>query len=474
MASVTAGVYARQSHGKQVSLEDQIREAHATCVRESWTQVAYSDKVSASRFGTKERGDWSQLCVDITAGKLNILVLWASDRGDRTAATWLWFLEQCRKHKVRIYVIRDRHLYDLDVPRDWKSLADSGVDAQHESELKSVDVRRGTAGAAMAGKPHGHVAYGYSRIYDSADRKKFRDVPNEHAATARSIIEQVAAEVPLKRIVDRLNDAGVPAPEGGKWTSKTVKKLATRPKYIGLRQHNGQLYPGQWESLVTETLFRRAGAVLSAPGRQSSPPGATKHLLSYLVSCGKCEAGMNVQPPREGRVARYRCVGKGCTSVEQAHLDTYVTEVVLERLSREDARVVFAPDTAITSRLREVIANARDELEELSARVGRKELTLEFAAMTEPAIRERLNDALAGLKRHAENAALLDLLDSDDLWGTWRGMPVPARRSVVKALFATISLAESPVRLTRWTSDEDKAAVVAERTTVEWVTKSAR
>lgn len=466
-STLRAGCYARQSHGKQVSIEDQIREAHDTCEREGWVAVDYGDRVSASRFGTRERGSWSELCVDITAGKLDVVVLWSSDRGDRTAATWLWFLEQCRKHGVKLHILRDRRGYDLTLPRDWKTMADSGLDAHYESEVKAVDVRRGVAGAALAGRPHGHVAYGYRRVYDEHDRKVFRDVPGDTAPIVVWIIESVAAEVPLKVITDSLNDRGIPAPQGGQWGRKTVKLIARNPKYIGKRKHGDRLYPGQWEPLVSEDLFRRAGAVLSAPGRKASPPGAQRHLLSYIVT-GVCGGDMNVQPPRPGRVSRYRCLTDGCSSIDERALDTYITELTLRRLAMPDAVEAFVPDDEEAARARAQVAAIKAELTDLAEQVAAGKLSATLAAAAEPRMLERLATAEGALRTVSHHAALLKLLDSADLERSWAQMTVAARRSVVKTLYSTIQVGPAKARLTRWSTSQDRLSSAVARTTVEW------
>jgi len=466
--TVRAGVFDRESKGKDSSIADQARENLEAADELGATVVVHlHEKVSGSRFGTKARDGWPEVIKQVEGGLIDLLILWEISRGDRVMDSWVPFVSACRDHNVKIHVTSAETTYDPTKAAHRKALLDAGSDAEHETEKLSTRTRKGTTSAAMQGRPHGQCAYGFIRRYDPTDRRKFRDEPDpETAPIVRAIFEKVAREVPLKAVVDELNEAGIPAAYGGPWGRKSLKRLIRSEKYIGLRRHGNRLYPGQWPALVSERVFQRACAVLADPDRKASPPGAVKYLLSYVASCGSCKATMNVQPPRQGRAARYRCLGRACTSVEAAHLDAFVAAVILERLAMPDARQVFAPDDEHTSRLREAVATCRDELADLAARVGRQELTLQFATMAEPGIQARLDEALAGLKRHTANAALLDLLDSDDLWATWKRMPVAAQRSVVKGVGSVVTVAPTDRRLSRFASDEDRLSLVAERATV--------
>ena len=153
-----ASVYGRQSSNKAKSINEQLESGMQAIRAEGWQHAGtYKDGVSASRYGTKTRSDWQRLLADLKTGAFDVLVLWESSRGDRTLSSWAEFLEQCRKRHVRIHVIADDHTYDLERPRDWKTLATAGVDNAAESDLLSIRVKRGRArsgtGASTTRRP---------------------------------------------------------------------------------------------------------------------------------------------------------------------------------------------------------------------------------------------------------------------------------------------------------------------------------
>src|ERR1051325_9921347 len=119
-----ASVYSRQSSGKAKSISEQLAAGALAIRQNGWEHTGdYSDGSGASRFGTKKRSEWERILQDLTSDTFDIIILWESSRGDRTLSSWAEFLEQCRKHHILIHVIADDHTYNLDRPRDWKTLA---------------------------------------------------------------------------------------------------------------------------------------------------------------------------------------------------------------------------------------------------------------------------------------------------------------------------------------------------------------
>lgn len=462
-----AANYARQSHGKQVSIEDQTREGRAVCDANGWDATDYSDKVSASRFGTQERGGWSDLVTDVTAGKLDVVILWDATRGDRTPSTWAFFLERCRKHNVQIHAVRDRHTYSLDSPRDWKTLHDAGVDAGYESEVRSSDVRRGVAGAALKGKAHGRAAWGYRRVYDEHDRKVFTQVPDENAPVVKEIIERIARRDPIVHICDDLDARGIAAPGGGKWHRNSLRQVAQRPTYAGLRGHNGSTTQGDWEPIVDEATWREAQAVLDDPKRKTTQPGRFKWLLSYVARCAVCDAYMQGTNGHKGRKDTYHCA-KGCAAIGVWEADIYIKELVCARLAREDAREVFAADDEASALARLKVSAVNKELDDLTEQLAAGAISAMLAGQAEQGIRRRLAEAERELQRHTRHGALMALLDVEDVREAWDALAVAGKRSVLDVLFERIEVGPAEERLTRWSKPEDRVRLASERTSVTW------
>lgn len=505
-ASTRWGINARQSHGKETSVEDQVRIGTARCAREGGMVFReYRDKVSASRFATRVRTDWPQLVEDVTEGRLGVVWLWDTSRGDRTPESWFAFLSGCRQRGVLIYVERDERAYDARKPRDWKSLADAGVDAAYEPEVRSVDTRRGIAGAALNGKAHGRPAHGYTRIYDVNDRKKYTELPDEHAPVASEIIERIASGDPISHIVTDLNERGAWTPAAvkrarsgkntqgpvcergcrhescmairGKWVRHSVRLLAQCPTYAGFRGHHwdpkrgGPLHRGNWEPIVSETVWRSAVAVLADPSRKAAPPGATKWLLSYL---GRAHCGEHLNHRLRHPRSFYGCAEDGCTGIGVWELDEHITNVVLAWLARPNARRLYVVDDEQAARAQAEVTAINEELLDLGRRLGAGKISGELAAVAEPDIRARLRKAEERFQATTANGALLALLGNDEevteeiLRPRWDMLSVAARRSVIGAVTEEIRVHRADERLSRWSPDEDRLRLAAERTEIRW------
>ena len=106
------------------------------------------------------------LVADIEAGRLDIVVMWAANRGGRELEEWARFLNACGVARIRIFVTSEGRLYDLAIARDWKSLAEDGIDSAYDSEKISLNSRRGIADSVARGEPTGRIPYGYTRRYE--------------------------------------------------------------------------------------------------------------------------------------------------------------------------------------------------------------------------------------------------------------------------------------------------------------------
>ena len=94
-------------------------------------------------------------------------------------------LDRCREHNVRIYVETHERLYNLNNPRDWKTLAEDGMQLQNETDWMSDRVCRAVRANAKKGKVHGRTPYGYRREY-GIDEKGKRVLVRQYADPAEA------------------------------------------------------------------------------------------------------------------------------------------------------------------------------------------------------------------------------------------------------------------------------------------------
>lgn len=411
-------------------------------------QAEYREKQSASRFGKKPREKFAALIEDVRAGKYDLVILWEADRGARETEIWSRFLNVCRSTGTLIYIITHRHTYDVRIGRDWKGLMEDGVSAAYYSEQLSVNVRRGHAGSASQGKPHGNVPFGYTRVYDPArkDLAKvdgvWQQVPNEDAPTVVEVITRVAAQVPINQVARELD-----------MPRHRVRQIALNPAYACLRTtSDGGTVKGKWVPIVTEELWRRAKAVIDGQ-RSGSLPGATIYLLSNVMTCAT-HPGTTVKgrPASANRPSGYACPECG-VKVHQEQADQHVTALAIGRLAQPDAAAFLITDTSNEAEA------ARLDVRRLEDKLRRAQDALEAAATEDDEDMEReqirrLKPRLKAAKERAEKLSTPPALEGwtdalghlDEVIDRWEAASLPARKAVLRVVFERLELHRADFR----------------------------
>lgn len=462
-------IYSRVSKDSRAgrSVAEQETEARAACEREGWTieRVHRDNDVSASRFTTRKRPAWQQLVDELDEGSYDLLVLWEPSRGSRDLVAWAALLDACRRRGVLIHVVSHNHTYDLPVPRDWRSLAEDGVDSAYESEKTSQRIQRAMLAGAVAGRPHGRVPYGYQRTYDPHTKALVSQEPDpETAPIVREIITRLAGSEPVISVMRDLNARGVPSPTGGQWRRQMVRRVGLRRAYLGEREHQGEIYAADWPALIDAATAAAARRVLEDPARTVTRPGRSKYLLSYVAHCDVCGRGLSAAARNRG-VLTYFCPGAH-TSVRVAWLDEFIEGVILTRLSEDTELLALLAQTDDSDVLeaRDEVARLRERLAEFRDAAAAGDLTPASLAHVEA----RLTADIATAEKRATGAgssrALASLVSADDLQRHWAAMPLAARREVVRLLLS--------VRLARATKRGHAAATEYERVKIEWKTDS--
>lgn len=447
-----AGIYARQSHGNERSIGQQLDACTADAATIGAEVTAtYEDKLSASRHARKGRDDWPRLLADLTAGKLDMVIMWESSRGDRELESWAGFLNLLRRTGTLVRVTDHHHTYDPRKPRDWRTLAEDGVDNAYESEKTRQRVLRDTAAHAESGGPNGPTPYGYHREYRIGKGGKAELVAQtehpEQAEIVAEVFRRVGAGQPIRVIARDLDQRGIPSPgqwrEGDSgWTPEHIRDMVHRETYCGTRVHRlketGQLVgkvKAVWPELVTPAAFAKANRVLDHNRRERWRAKETEHVLSGVAICEAC--GDRYYGRGKGGKVRYSCKNPACgKSITGADLEDRVLAYVLGRLARKDVLAELEHAGADGDAEHQA---ATDDLDRLTAELdtwrdsaAKGETTPATMAKVERGYADRIVKAQQRLRRVALPPPLRDLLDAEgDLPERWAAAPVPARRQII-------------------------------------------
>lgn len=442
----TAVIYCRVSQDDERSgrsVGEQEAECRERATHKGWTveRVFDDNDISASRHSRKPRPNYEALVEFLSAGKADVLILWASSRGDRNLTRWSTLLDLCRTKGIKIHVLRDNRTYDLTYSRDWETLASDGVkNAAYVEEIRDA-VMRAMRDNASEGKPHGRTPYGYTREYATIRGRQV--VVRQFINTAQAEIIREAArrvangETPYSVVKD-FNARGIPSPANSRWDITKLKKIITNPAYIGKRIYipkedrlagvtSGTLVDAKWPAILEDEPWQVCVDKLGDPARRTNRDTAIKHLLSGIATCGTCDSPMKAHTNNGYPV--YMCKVNYCTSIPRAILEEYVESEVRQRLHT----VTLSTDDA-THRRQELLA----EVEELQQRLEDIEAELKSAKGRSVArltrIADELEDQIEDLQRQARSTKKLPIvaiLTSNP--EKWDSLSLPAKREFLRS-----------------------------------------
>jgi DNA invertase Pin-like site-specific DNA recombinase len=417
---------------KDASIDKQFIMARQVGKEEGWNLIGeLSDKVGASRMSAGDRDDWEEVNRLVRTKALDVLILWESSRGDRDAETWLGFLKLCRANKVKIYVISNDRLYDIDRPRDWKDLANEGIDANYETEVLSRRTREGIAYAAALGSPPNVAPFGYRKVRDENTGKAVGMVPDRRPrpSTIPGQPDYMPADVVLKcfqivadggsqwSVMDYLHCAGIPAPHSspdGRWIYKTIRQMLRRRIYMGHRTLGDKIVKENcFEPVVSPALWHQVNALFRSDQvpRKGGSRSVKYLLVGTVAKCG-CSYRLTTSAPFGRRTwTAYRCDAIGCkgVSARDGHVSsarvTVVDDFVLMTTAAYLARPDFVALVSGSLNSERVQVALHHEIDDLTTQIAEWEAEAR-AARVKPAV---YRDAVMSLEAQvAEKQAMLD------------------------------------------------------------------
>lgn len=456
---IGALTYGRQSMGNDRSIAEQIESGRKRAAAEGWDILAeHSDRISASRYATKTRDDWPRLLAALERPDVNVLWLWETSRGDRRLSSWAAMLERCRDHNVRIYVETHGRAYDMSNAREWRTLAEDGVDNAYESDKTSKRTKRSADSRAAAGRPHSGGGYGYRNLHDERTGKfTERVIDPAEAANVRELFTRIRAGHSLRSIEQDWAGRGIRTPSGKPFAARHLRHLAMTAAYAGLRVHltpaerKANPYSldgateGDWAPIVDRATFYAVREILTDPARKTSRPGRAVHLLSVspAARCGVCGGPLHASNRLTGRdVTRrwtYFCAKSGHVRVSEAELDALAEGVITGYLARPDNYATFtAPaDGPELAKVRGDLAALRAQRRELADAVASRGKSVAWAMEAD----EKLSASIVALEARERTLAAPDKLrgliePGADVAGRWQAAPMAARREVARIVLA--------------------------------------
>lgn len=440
-----AVVYCRISRdraGAGLGVERQEVDCRALADRLGWSVVAVHSDNDLSAYSGKPRPGYRALLADVRGGHADAVVAWHLDRLHRSPVELEDYIAACTDNgrDVPTHCVQAGPL-DLATATGRMQARISGAVARHEVDHMIERQRSAKAQAAAAGKYRGgRRPFGYE-----ADGITVR--PAE-ARTVAEVTRRVLVGESLRSITTDLNSRGSTTSAGGPWTYTTLRRTILRARNAGLIEHDGQ-EAGEacWPAIVEPDMWRAVRSLLRDPSRKIPYSREYRFLGSGVFVCGVCGQTMltaTTQGAGNRRHPSYRCRGGPHLTRMAEPVDELVTEVVIARLSRADARLLLhdtsRPDVPAMQERSEVL---RGRLDELSALFAVGEVDGRQLATGTVNIRAQLDQVEAALASAAAGTPLAGFADAEDVAHAWGTASVSRRKAVIRALM-TVTLLKAP------------------------------
>ena len=417
---VRCAVYTRKSTDEGLEKEfnslDAQRESCEAYIAsqrtEGWVLVPdYYDDGGISG-GTLERPALQRLLRDIEAGLVDVVAVNKIDRLSRSLMDFAKLVETFDAHNVTFVSVTQSFNTTTSMGRLTLNILLSF--AQYEREIIGERVRDKIAASKARGMwMGGPVPLGY----DVRDRKL---VVNEaEAATVRRVFESFASVGSATQLVPALRAEGLLTKMGRPFDKGAIYKMLNLRTYLGVVTHQGKVYPGEHQAIVSQELWDRAHDIMreSPRVRANEARRQTPALLRGLIYGPDGRALSPTHTRRRGKLYIYyvsqavlKGTDDGCTvrRISAGEIEAAVMDQVRELLRQPEvvigtwrAAQAEAPDLteAETREAREQLDPLWEEL--FPAEQARIVRSLVERVDVSPAgadIRLRL-DGLAGLVR---------------------------------------------------------------------------
>ncbi|WP_429067742.1 recombinase family protein [Bosea sp. OAE752] len=360
-----AAIYARFSTDLQSdrSVEDQVALCRPHADRLGFTVTGVFADRAASGASIHGRPDYQRLIGLALAGQFDVILTEDLDRLSRNLADIARLYETAQFAGVKLVTVADGEITEMHIglKGTMSALFLKGL---------AQKVRRGLSGVVRDGRSAGGRAYGYRPV---AGQPGKLEIVEAEAVIIRRIFAEYLAGDSARTIAGRLNTEGVPPPRGTFWAAITITGnrkrghgLLLNPIYAGKRVWNrvrmvkdpatGKRISrvnaeADWQeqdapelAIVDRETYdaaqERRGERKEQPQRDRMTP---KHLLSGLLRCGACGAGMQVKDRRADRT-RIRCThyveARTCSNGRAYYLEDIEAAVVgglKEQLGQREA-----------------------------------------------------------------------------------------------------------------------------------------
>lgn len=385
----------RDDSGEGQSNERQEEACRKLAEARGWEVVGVERDISVSAYGKKERPGWEAVLKRMSAGDIDLVLVWHLDRATRNMADLERLILLCEETGIGVSTVTG----DIDLTNDVGRMVARILAAVARAEVERKGARQKSANAKRAAKGHAWPSGWRALGYELDGTLK----PDE-AAIIRQAAEDVLSSLKsLHQIARDWNEAGFRTPrmaEGKSGvTHSGVRSILLNPRYAGLATYRGEVVgKGQWEPILSEETHALLVATLRDPKRRANKHGGNqaRNLLTLIAQCGICDGTLQAgtrSAMRNGETYRknvYLCTNNHLAT-HREELDEYVWAAVADYYpalvgggaDEDEARTKALDEISALRRRQNVLAQgfAGGTLTEDQLNAGTASLTAQIEAL---------------------------------------------------------------------------------------------
>lgn len=379
----------------------------------------------------KPRKDYRRMLGVIRDGGADFVIVWHTDRLFRNLTELEEYCDICKLALVRTETVQSGG-HDMTTAAGRAFAGMLGVHGKYESEHKAENVAKAAKRRAFNGEAMGGPrAFGFE-----PDEKTIRWSEAVEIANGVALVLKGGS---IGSQVTSLNERGILTSKGNQWRVSDWTRVLLRPRNAGIRTYKGEeIGKTEGETIVSEPDYRAVCAILKDPSRRTSPGNTPKWLGSLLYTCDPCGKGLTCsgQTKRDNEVYRCRAKGGGHAVRDAVSLDLFITDMVLERLSRPDAALLLRKGSGedVGALLAEKAALGA-QLDGFGVELANG-MNARVVAVAVAAVEQKISALDMRIAAASSTDPLGAIVGAADVTARWDGLHLDLRKSIVRELLA--------------------------------------
>lgn len=296
-----------------------------------------------------ERPALQELLSAIKDKEVERIVVWRIDRLSRKMSHLIKILEICESNNVIVNSMTESFDANTPVGKLLVNMLGSIAEFERESIIQRIEAVKETR------KKKKRLPLGNPPLGIKVENDRF--VQDENAFVIKKIFEMYLDGYKSKKIAKELNIKGYRTGANKEFTRASVWKIVKNPTYAGLIEIDGVLVEGNIDPIVDRETFYRVQEIINSNRYDKKKP-AMKHILTGIIYCGLCGAGLHTAGT--GKKRNYRCATRICYDVSKCDLPGLNADFAENEVYRKIFKI-------ISSNLDEFIKPLTEKYEELKA-----------------------------------------------------------------------------------------------------------